>query len=174
MRKQFLFLRLYEHLAYCGLLLLAFGFFQQKEKEQMQVREGGVHLVPLATEAIARVNGGQLYKSLAYSTPIGPILKHRRSAENISELAQSLARQLESAAQRSYPKVEYDTLMRLTAAVQALGDTILQNTRPDTGMANLVEAVLQGTDVLLQAWPDTCSDMERAGFAAICNCVWRY
>ncbi len=166
MRKQFLFLRLYEHLAYCGLLLLAFGFFQQKEKEQMQVREGGVHLVPLATEAIARVNGGQLYKiaSLAYSNPIRPILKHRRSAENISELAQSLARQLESAAQRSYPKVEYDTLMRLTAAVQALGDTILQNTRPDTGMANWVKAVLHGADVLLQAWPDTCSDAERAQF----------
>lgn len=166
MRKQFLFLRLYEHLAYCGLLLLAFWFFQQKEKEQVQVREVGASLVPLATEAIARVNGGQLYKieDWAYSNPIRPILKHRRSAENISELAKSLARQLESAADRSYPKVEYDTLMHLVTAVQALGDTIRQNTHPDTGMANWVEAVLHGADVLLQAWPDTCSDAERAQF----------
>jgi hypothetical protein len=166
MRKRFLFLRLYEHLAYCGLLLLAFWYFQQKEKEQEQVQEVGAHLVPLATKAITRFRHTQWdeLQHSASSNPIRPILKHRRSAENISELAKSLAQQLESAAQRSYPNVEYETLVRLTAAVQALGDTIRQNTRPDTGMANWVKAVLRGADVLLQTWPDTCSDAERAQF----------
>lgn len=166
MRKRVLFLRLYEHLAYCGLLLLTFWFFQQKENERGQLRQTGAHLILLATETITWFGNAQMdeIQHLANSNGIRPVLKHRRSAKNISELAESLALNLESAAHRSYPGVERDTLMRLATAVQALGDTILQNTRRDTGMANWVEAVLHGMDVLLQEWPDTCSDVERARF----------
>lgn len=104
---------------------------------------------------------------LAYFNPIRPILKHWRSAENISELANPLPVNWSLPQMGRTRKWNTTPLMHLVTAVQALGDTDRQNTHPDTGMANWVEAVLHGTDILLQAWPDTCSDAERPAFAAI-------